>query len=239
MSEIKINNLSLTYHKRKLDIHAIADFSYTFEGGKSYAILGGSGSGKTSLLRAISGIVDYEGMILIDGKDAFDLTISERNFALVSQNFTLYPHLNIFFNIAFPLKNMDYPRDQIEKRVYEIADILGISHCLLRKPKELSTGQQQRVALARALIKMPSVLLLDEPLSNVDPQNKMVEINLIKSTCQKYLITLIYVTHNFTEAINIADYILVMDEGKLVYNCTKLEALTSDNPYLINVKREK
>ena len=236
MGKIEIRNLSVIYRHHKLQVKGVDGFSYLFESGGLYSVLGASGSGKTTLLRAIAGLSDYEGEIFIDDIDAFNLTISERNISFVTQNFALYPHLNIFHNIAFPLKNRDFNRDQIEDRVNKIASELGISHCLLRKPRELSIGQQQRVALARALIKMPSILLLDEPLSNIDPKNTLNELLLIKKYCEEYGITLIYVTHKFSEAVFVANNILIMNDGNLVHSCTNEEAEKQQNEYLVKIR---
>ena len=216
MPKIVIKNLEVGYENAKGDIAiGLNDFSCELEDGSFNVIVGYSGCGKTTLLRTIAGFLEYDGEIYFDDVEISNLTTQERNVALVSQEYVLYPHLTIFDNIASPLLIAKAPREEIIQRVHEIAEYLGISHCLTRKPRHLSGGQQQKVALARAIIKRPQVFLFDEPLSNFDEQGKQEARQIIKDTVKKYGITTIYVTHDFAGALRMADNLIVMNHGKV------------------------
>ena len=165
MSNIKIENLSVTFeNKKKSKVVALDNLSLDIKDNSLNVILGYSGSGKTTLLRAIAGLIDYDGKIYFDGVDALSLTVQERNVSMVTQNYVLYRSMTIFENIAFPLKIAGASKDEIIKRVNDVAIKLDIEHCLSRKPKHLSGGQQQRACLARALVKKPNIYIFDEPL---------------------------------------------------------------------------
>ena len=181
MPRIEIEHLSVTYlGKKKEEYPALKDVSCIFPSGQISAIMGGSGSGKTSLFRALTSQLAYDGVIRSDGIDISTLTPKERRLAYVQQEFALYPHLTVFDNLAFPLKlnREDYP--SITSKVKEMADKLDLSFLLSRKPRQLSTGQIQKVCLGRALIKDPDLLLLDEPLSNVDGPQREELLKTIK-----------------------------------------------------------
>lgn len=154
MSEIEVKNLSVVFKSRKREAVALDEFSATFKDGMN-VIVGYSGCGKTTLLRCILGLTDYDGEILLDGKDIDGIATKDRSFSFVSQDFALYPQYTVFENIAFPLKLLRAERKEIEERVCEIAELLDLIVCLNRKPKHISGGQQQRVAIARALVKRP------------------------------------------------------------------------------------
>jgi len=181
------------------------------------ALLGPSGSGKSTLLYTIAGIYKpSSGKIYFNDKDVTETPPKDRNVGLVFQNWALYPHMRVFKNIAFPLELKKSSRNEIEKKVREVAKMLHIDHLLDRYPWQLSGGQQQRVAIARALVKEPDVLLLDEPLSNLDALLRL-EVRAELKRLQKELgITTIYVTHDQAEALAMADRIAIIREGKIL-----------------------
>lgn len=217
MPRIEIEHLSVTYlGKKKQEYPALKDVSCIFPSGQISAIMGGSGSGKTSLFRALTSQLAYDGVIRSDGIDISTLTPKERRLAYVQQEFALYPHLTVFDNLAFPLKlnREDYP--SITSKVKEMADKLDLSFLLSRKPRQLSTGQIQRVCLGRALIKDPDLLLLDEPLSNVDGPQREELLNVIEKTLKEARVTAIYITHRLEEALRVASNVYFLEEGRLV-----------------------
>ena len=232
MGTISIHNLSVKYVNKKQTTFALNDVSARFDAGTFNVVVGVSGSGKTTLLSAICDAVDYDGTILFDGIDALDLSVADKNISLVSQKYLLYPHLSVFDNIAFPLKAMNASRDEITIRVKGVCEKLGLGNFLVRRPKELSGGQQQLVALARAIVKNPSVCLLDEPLSNVDAQKRPMVRKLIVDTLRQVGCTVVYVTHDISEAFAIADNIFVLDCGKIVLSGTPKEVATSEHPLI-------
>jgi inositol-phosphate transport system ATP-binding protein len=203
---------------------AVRDVNLVFPDGKFSSILGPSGSGKSTLLYLIAGIYrPTRGQILFDGRDVSKLPPNERNVGLVFQNYALYPHMTVYENIAFPLRIRRLPEDEIDRRVRETAEMLGISGLLGRYPAQLSGGQQQRVALARALVKRPSVLLLDEPLSNLDALVRLKIRSELKRLQQELGITAIYVTHDQSEALAMSDFIAVINEGRIQQTGTPKE----------------
>lgn len=227
MPQIEIKNLTYQYNKKGL-VTAIDDLSCSFVDKAFNVIVGPSGCGKTTLLKVISSLLEpYEGEILTDTVNIRTLTIKERKMAFVSQEYVLYPHLTVFDNIAFPLKAMRLDREEIIRRVFEVADELELIDCLPRKPRYLSGGQKQRVALARAVIKNADLYLFDEPLSNIDFVMRNEQRQLIKKLINSREKTAIYVTHDFKEALALADYLYVMDEGKIVVSGKPLEVYDS------------
>ncbi len=237
MSRILIDNLSVSYFQKGKETPVLKGLNASFEEGTVNVILGKSGCGKTTLLRALLGKLDYEGDILFDGNSISGLSLDKRNMAYVSQEYSLYPHFSVFENIAFPLKLLGTPRKEIEERVTSIASDLGLLPCLSRKPRCLSGGQQQRVAIARALIKNPEAILFDEPLSNLDPQRRMDTRLLLKKIFLKEHPAVIYVTHDFQEAINLGDKIFVLDEGRMAFEGGPKEALDSYSCPILNELR--
>ena len=229
MPDIKLENVIVVYEENKKYIYAINDISATFKSNQISVILGYSGCGKTTLLKAVAGLLNYNGSITIDGVENDELLIKDKNIAYVSQNYVLYPHMTIFENIAFPLTNIDAPKQEIIDRVTEIAEILDLTHCLTRKPKHLSGGQQQRVVLARALVKRPEICLFDEPLSNIDEQFRREARQMIKQTLKRMSCTAIYVTHSVVEAMSLADELFVLNEGKLEISGVPIEVYNSGN----------
>ena len=230
MAKIEIKNLTVEFtDKKKGNVVAVDNISTVFDNGMFNVILGTSGSGMTTLLRTIAGLQEYDGDILYDGTDADELSFKKRNISFVTQNYSLYSHLNIFDNIAFPLKTIGAPKEEIIERVMKLSDQLELGVFLNRKPRHISGGQQQRVALARALIKKPSICFLDEPLSNIDPEQRRVARELMRKALKLNGCTVIYVTHDFSEALSLADRIYVMDKGKIIQSGTVDEIIESTN----------
>ena len=182
--------------------------------GEFFTLLGPSGCGKTTLLRMIIGFNSIEGgEIKIDGKVINNIPTNKRNMGMVFQNYAIFPHMSVRDNVAFGLKNRKVPQSQIEAQVDEILKIVKIDHLKKRMPAKLSGGQQQRVALARAIVIHPEVLLMDEPLSNLDAKLRVEMRNAIKRIQQQVGITTIYVTHDQEEALAVSDRIAVMNGG--------------------------
>ncbi|MBQ9030366.1 MAG: ABC transporter ATP-binding protein [Parasporobacterium sp.] len=204
--------------KDKRDIIAVNDFNFEIPDGKLIGLLGPSGCGKSTALNLISGLeVPTHGRIWFGDTDVTDLQPENRGVGLVFQNYALYPHLTVLQNILFPLQNLK-GKDKLSKEVMkekalEAARLVQIDQLLDRKPGELSGGQQQRVAIARALVKTPSVLLLDEPLSNLDARLRLQTREEIKRIQQETGVTTIFVTHDQEEAMSISDLIIVMKLG--------------------------
>ncbi len=219
MASVKLTNVKKIYDSndgthRKDHVIAVHDFNLEIKDKEFVVFVGPSGCGKSTTLRMIAGLEDIsEGTVEIDGEVVNDLQPKDRNIAMVFQNYALYPHMTVYDNIAFSLRLQKMPEDQIYEKVTNAADILGITEYLLRKPRALSGGQRQRVAIGRAMVRDSKVFLMDEPLSNLDAKlrNQMrAEIILLR---QKLDTTFIYVTHDQTEAMTLADRIVIMKDG--------------------------
>lgn len=236
MSNIEFKNVSILYQQKKEIITAVDEVSFSFHHQKINVLIGYSGCGKTSILNAISGKVIFDGEILINDKNIEEIAVQKRNLAYVNQDFVLYPHMTVYDNIAYPLKIMKLPREEIDIRVREICDLIDISFLMTRKPKYLSIGQQQRVAIARAFVKRPDIILMDEPLSNLDKEVSEEVRLLIKELVDEYKTTCIYVSHNITDAVALADFIFVMDKGKIIGEFTPDEFLDSHDPVVESLK---
>lgn len=192
----------------------IDGLSLDIKPGEFFTLLGPSGCGKTTLLRMIIGFNSIEGgQIKIDGKVINDIPTNKRNMGMVFQNYAIFPHMSVKDNIAFGLKNRKVPKNEIESRVDEILKVVKIDHLKNRMPQKLSGGQQQRIALARAIVIHPEVLLMDEPLSNLDAKLRTEMRNAIKQIQQQVGITTVYVTHDQEEALAVSDRIAVMNGG--------------------------
>ncbi|MEN3008493.1 ABC transporter ATP-binding protein [Pseudothermotoga sp.] len=202
-------------------VRAVDGVSFGVEKGKLVTLLGPSGCGKTTTLRLIGGFeIPTSGDILIDGSVVNDLPPNRRPTAMVFQSYALFPHLNVFENVAYGLKARRVPKDILRRKVMQILEIVGLVGLEKRYPSQLSGGQQQRVALARALVVEPKVLLLDEPLSNLDAklrEQMRVELRKIQMSLG---ITSVYVTHDQLEAMTLSDYVIVMKDGKIVQKDT-------------------
>ncbi len=204
--------------KVKGEMIAVNNFSHEIEDGKLIGLLGPSGCGKSTVLNLISGLEKQNsGKIYFGDDDVSELPPEKRGVGLVFQNYALYPHLNVRENISFPLENLrgkdKLTKEQMEERVQEAAKLVQIDKLLERKPSEMSGGQQQRVAIARAIVKHPRVLLLDEPLSNLDARLRLQTREELKRIQLETGITTIFVTHDQEEAMSICDSIVVMKEG--------------------------
>jgi multiple sugar transport system ATP-binding protein len=213
MAEVVLNNVRKMYPG---GIHAVNDFSLNVKDGELVVLVGPSGSGKTSVLRLIAGLEKTNaGTISIDGRVVNDVPPRDRNVAMVFQNFALFPHLTVCQNMGFALKLRAFEKKEIAVRVREAAEMLGITDLLDRRPGTLSGGQRQRVAVGCAIVCKPAVFLLDEPLSNLDAKLRLqmrVEISRLHSRLET---TMVYVTHDQTEALTIGQRIAVMKDGTI------------------------
>ena len=220
--KVELQNLTKIFPGRNKKVHeeviAVNNFTFTIPDGKLVGLLGPSGCGKSTTLYMISGLQQPSGgKIFFGEEDVTDLSPENRGIGLVFQNYALYPHMTVKQNIMFPLENLKGP-DKMEKeamieRAYEVAKLVQIDMLMDRKPSELSGGQQQRVAIARALVKMPRVLLLDEPLSNLDARLRLQTREEIRRIQRETGITTVFVTHDQEEAMSISDLIVVMKLG--------------------------
>ena len=216
MSAIEFQDFSCFYKYKKEYIAALDHINLCVENGELLVILGQSGSGKTTLLKCVLGLCDYiSGQLYIDGIpiDQFDLKNS--NIGYIRQELNLYPHMTVYENIAFPLRMIHTPQAEVDRRVKELAALLEIDWLLTRKPKQLSGGQLQRVAIARALIKNPVTVLFDEPFSAIDPTLRTEMRQLVKKIHQTFGCTMIFVTHDLVDALNLAERIVILEEGKI------------------------
>ncbi len=210
--------------KRFGDVVALKGINLEIKHGELFTLLGPSGCGKTTLLRIIAGL-EYpdEGRIYFDDQDVTDVDTSRRGAVLVFQNYALWPHMTVFDNIAYGLKLKKVPKQEIEKEVKEVLRLVHLEGYENRYPTQLSGGQQQRVALARALVVKPKILLLDEPLSNLDAKLRVEMRSEIKAIQKELGITLIYVTHDQEEAMALSDRLAVMNIGQVEQVGTPME----------------
>jgi multiple sugar transport system ATP-binding protein len=212
MASIELRGLT----KRWGGIVAVDEMSLTIADQEFVVFLGPSGCGKTTTMRMIAGLEDASaGDIFIDGKRVNDLDPKDRDIAMVFQSYALYPNMNVFENIRFPLKVRKVPEVEHAYRVRRAADMVELGPLLGRKPSELSGGQRQRVALARAIVRQPSVFLMDEPLSNLDAKLRVSTRAQIKNLSHELKVTTIYVTHDQIEAMTLADRVVVMRAGQV------------------------
>lgn len=210
MSLIELKDISVAYGNNVV----LKDLNLNVEKGELISLLGPSGCGKTTTLRLIAGFnTAKEGQFIFDNKDYTKIPVHKRNFGFVFQSYALFPHLTVFENVAFGLKLRKVDNNQIDKRVKEILDIVDLGEYAKRYPKELSGGQRQRVALARALVIKPDLLLLDEPLSNLDAKLRVKMRVGIRRIQQEFGITTVYVTHDQEECFSISDKVAVMNKG--------------------------
>lgn len=194
----------------------LQDFNLTFEKGKFTTLLGASGCGKTTILRLIAGLEDLDqGQILCDGKDISRLPPQQRGVGIVFQSYALFPHLTVGENVAFGLKMQESPSSDIAEKVSQALKMVELEGFEHRRIEQLSGGQQQRVALARALVIAPQILLFDEPLSNLDTHLRRTMREMIRHLQQKLGITVLYVTHDQTEAFAVSDAVVVINQGKV------------------------
>lgn len=210
MAQVQLRNIS----KRWGSFVGVANFDLTIADQEFLVLLGPSGCGKTTTMRMIAGLEDAtEGEILIGDRVVNDLEPKDRDVAMVFQSYGLYPHLNVFENIRFPLKVRKVDPTTHEERVMRAARMVELEEFLHRKPAELSGGQRQRVALARAIVREPNVFLMDEPLSNLDAKLRVSTRAQIKNLSHELKVTTVYVTHDQIEAMTLADRVVVMKQG--------------------------
>ena len=210
MAQIELINVS----KRWGNFIGVDNFNLTIADEEFLVLLGPSGCGKTTMMRMIAGLEEAsEGDIVIDGKVVNDLEPKDRDIAMVFQSYGLYPNMNVYENIRFPLKVRKIDHKTHDARVRKAADMVELGEFLHRKPAELSGGQRQRVALARAIVREPNVFLMDEPLSNLDAKLRVSTRAQIKNLSHELKVTTIYVTHDQIEAMTLADRVVVMKQG--------------------------
>ncbi|MGO5049352.1 ABC transporter ATP-binding protein [Dysosmobacter sp. Sow4_B12] len=211
MATVSLKGIKKIYDNKVTAVH---DFNLEIADKEFIVLVGPSGCGKSTTLRMVAGLEDIsEGDLLIDGKRMNDVEPKDRDIAMVFQNYALYPHMTVYENMAFALKLRKVPKDEIDKKVREAAEILDITQYLDRKPKALSGGQRQRVAIGRAIVRNPRVFLMDEPLSNLDAKlRNQMRAEIIKLR-QRIDTTFIYVTHDQTEAMTLGDRIVIMKDG--------------------------
>ncbi len=225
MAQIQLQNVS----KRWGTFVGVDNFDLTIPDREFLVLLGPSGCGKTTTMRMIAGLEDVSGgQIRIGDRVVNDLEPKDRDIAMVFQSYGLYPNMNVYENIRFPLKVRKVPQDQHDERVMRAADMVELREFLHRKPAELSGGQRQRVALARAIVREPTVFLMDEPLSNLDAKLRVSTRAQIKNLQHELKVTTIYVTHDQIEAMTLADRVVVMNKGIIQQVGTPTEIY--DNP---------
>ena len=212
MSSVEIKNLNKYFDTQKV----LHDISFTIPDGEFVALVGPSGCGKSTILRLLAGLEEItSGEILIDNNVINEVESKNRDIAMVFQNYALYPHMNVAENMGFSLRLLKKTKNEIFKKVSEVAEVLGISELLKRYPKQLSGGQRQRVAMGRAIVRQPKVFLFDEPLSNLDAKLRVQMRSELKDLHKRLKTTTIYVTHDQIEAMTMADKVIVMNEGKI------------------------
>lgn len=213
MAQVKLEKITKTFPP---NIHAVKELDLGIEDKEFIVLVGPSGCGKSTTLRMVAGLeTPTTGKIFIGDKACNDLPAKDRNIAMVFQNYALYPHMNVYGNMAFALKLKHFPKSEIDKRIKEAANILGITHLLQRKPKEISGGEKQRVALGRAIVRKPEAFLFDEPLSNLDAKLRVQMRTELKQLHIRLQTTMIYVTHDQVEAMTLGTRIAVMKDGEL------------------------
>ncbi|MGP7817376.1 ABC transporter ATP-binding protein [Niallia sp. 01092] len=228
---IEMKNICKSFNHQT---NTINDLNLTIHDGELVALLGPSGCGKSTTMLMIAGIYKQNsGDLYFDGQLVNGVEPKDRNIGMVFQSYALYPHMTVLDNIAFPLKQQKVSKEKRYERAKEAAEMVQLGHLLDRKPSQLSGGQQQRVALARAIVKKPKVLLLDEPLSNLDARLK-IEMRKEISRIQKELgITTILVTHDQEEAMTMADRIAVMKEGEVIQYSTPMDLYKNPKDFFV------
>lgn len=211
MSHIELKAVEKVYPNGYKAIHGI---DMQIEEGEFIVLVGPSGCGKSTLLRMVAGLEDItSGEVHIAGRLVNELEPSQRDIAMVFQNYALYPHMSVYKNMAYGLKNLKTPKDEIDKRVNDVAKLLELEELLDRRPKQLSGGQRQRVAMGRAIVRKPTAFLFDEPLSNLDAKLRVQMRLVIKNLQARLGTTTLYVTHDQVEAMTMADRLIVLKDG--------------------------
>lgn len=225
MARARLNNVNKNFGENWV----VRDFNLEVENNEFVVLVGPSGCGKTTILRMIAGLEEVtRGEIYIGEKMVNNIPPKDRDIAMVFQSYALYPHMNVFDNMAFGLQNRKFTKDEIKRRVKEAAAILGIDELLGRKPRELSGGQRQRVAMGRAIVRKPQAFLFDEPLSNLDAKLRVQMRAELSKLHERLETTIVYVTHDQIEAMTLANRIVIMNEGRIMQEGTPLEVY--ENP---------
>ena len=228
--KVRIDNVT----KKFGNTTAVSNFSAELEDGHLICLLGPSGCGKSTLLNMLCGIIPVtQGKIYFDDKDVTKLPPDQRNIGMVFQNYALYPHMTVAQNIAFPLEVLKVKKDERKARVEEISKLVHVDNLLRRYPSELSGGQQQRVAIARAMVKKPQLLLMDEPLSNLDARLRLEMREEIRRIQKETGVTTVFVTHDQEEAMSISDSILLMKDGLLIQSGLCQELYVNPNSLFV------
>lgn len=231
---VEIKNLTKTFISGKNKVKAVNNINLTVEPGEFICLLGPSGCGKTTMLRMLAGFeIPTSGSIFIGDKDVANLTPDKRDTAMVFQNYALFPHMNVFNNIAYGLKIQKKSKQEINERVNNILTLMKMEDFAERTPSEMSGGQQQRVSLARALIMNSGVLLFDEPLSNLDAKLRLHMRDEIRKLQQDVGITSIYVTHDQAEAMSLSDKVVIMKDGEIMQVGSPIEIYQKPNSEFI------
>ncbi len=226
MAQVKLKNVNKLY---KGNISAVKDVNLDVRNKEFVVLVGPSGCGKSTTLRMIAGLeTSTGGEIYVGDRLVNNIPPKNRNIAMVFQNYALYPHMDVYNNMAFALKLRNYARADIDKRVKDAAQILGLNHLMGRRPKDISGGERQRVAVGRAIVRKPHVFLFDEPLSNLDAKLRVQMRTELHKLHLKIQTTMIYVTHDQTEAMTLGDRIAIMKDGKILQFDTPLNVY--DNP---------
>jgi multiple sugar transport system ATP-binding protein len=213
MAEIRLERVRKTFQ----DVVAVDDVSLEIADGEFLVLVGPSGCGKSTLLRMIAGLEEItSGDVYIGDRDVTDLAPRNRDVAMVFQSYALYPHMSVRQNMGYGLKARRTPKDEIARRVHDVAELLGLADLLDRRPGQLSGGQRQRVAMGRAIVRQPQAFLLDEPLSNLDAKLRVGMRASLAQLHQRLVVTTVYVTHDQTEAMTLGQRVAVMRDGKIL-----------------------
>ncbi len=235
MTAIEFRDFSCYYKYKKRPLTALSHLNLKVEKGEFLAVIGESGSGKSTLIKACLGIAEFfDGDLFVDGKGIESVNLKSGQFSYVSQEIGLYPGMTVYENMAFPLRMMKTTQQEVDARVKETAEMMGMRMFLTRKPRQLSIGQQQRVAIGRAIIKNPSYIFFDEPFSNLDPMLRITLRRIVKDIHKKMRPTIIFSTHDINEAFLLADRVVMLEKGEIVEIGTPDELRDNHKSTLLN-----
>lgn len=215
-----IDNINMKYRFKSV----LEDVSFEVRKGEFLSLLGPSGCGKTTILRLLIGIEHpTSGKIFKNGEDITNTAPKDRNIGIVFQNYSLFPNMDVYHNVSYALEERKLPKAEIDKKVKEMLDIVGLNEHIYKKPRQLSGGQQQRVAIARTLVLNPDIILFDEPMSALDAEIKVILRQQLKDIQKKLGITMVYVTHDQEEAFDLSDRIMVLNDSRIAQLSTPYE----------------